>query len=286
MLKLSVIIVSWNTKEKLEENLIELFKSKVNFDFEVFVVDNNSFDDSTEMVEEKFSEVKLIKNKENFGFAKANNQAIKKAKGEYVLLLNPDMKVFSDTLENIIKWMDENKQASLAGCKLVNKEGEIIKHVRKFPTFFNQLMIILKIPHVLPFVLNNYLQKNFDYSKTEKVDSIRGAFFMMRTNHDENENISLLLDERYFLWFEEVDFCKQLKKKNKEVWYTPIAKCTDYIGQSFGQVPRGVTQKYFKNSQLKYFKKWHSWIEYQVLSLAWIFGILISKLKIKSRTKT
>ena len=100
--------------------------------------------------------MQAIFNDYNAGFAKANNQAIKKAKGEFILLLNPDMQVLPGTLERQVRWMEQNKKAGVAGCHLVDENGKTVSHVRRFPTFFDQLMIILKVPHLFPFVLNKY----------------------------------------------------------------------------------------------------------------------------------
>ena len=104
-----------------------------------------------------FPQVRLTENKNNLGFAKANNQALKLIKNKYALLLNPDMKLREDTLQNIYNWMENNKQVSVAGIKLLGEDGGIIKHVRKFPKFFDQLAIILKFPHVFPQILNKYI---------------------------------------------------------------------------------------------------------------------------------
>lgn len=281
---LSIIIVSWNVREKLRENIKALYESTGDFEFEIFVVDNNSSDKSVEMIEKEFPKVKVIANKENLGFAKANNQAIKKSKGDFILLLNPDMRVSSDTLENMLKWMRNNPQATVSGCKLINNDGKIVKHVRNFPTFIDQLAIILKLPHLFPQILKNYIRENFDYSKAQKVDSIRGGFFMYRyldekpktEDRDVAKLNNIMLDERYFVWFEEVDLCKRLKVEGKEVWYTPTASCLDHVGQSFQQVPRLTTQKYFRDSMLKYFKKWHSPWQYRILWLAWLVGFFIT----------
>jgi GT2 family glycosyltransferase len=334
---LSIIIVSWNVKKKLRENLGAIYESptpsasppqaggeknveKGKIDFEVFVVDNNSADGSAEMVEKEFPQVKLINNKDNLGFAKANNQGIEIAKGRYILLLNPDMKIFPDTFSNMVKWMDENTQAIVAGCHLISENGETVKHVRRFPTIWDQLAITLKLPHLFPKLLDKYLGVDFDYSKPAKVDSVRGGFFMIRTNpsptlpfpaclcgtgYRGGENQSLpftkgetkeggftlpLLDERFFIWFEEVDYCKQVKELGGEVWYTPTAKCIDYVGQSFKQVKRGTTQDYFKESMLKYFKKWHPWWQYLFIWTGWLLISLVTwipdALNIKSRAKT
>ncbi|MBU4454903.1 glycosyltransferase family 2 protein [Patescibacteria group bacterium] len=289
---LSIIIVSWNVKEKLRENLLALFKSEGDVSFEIFVADNNSQDGTAEMVKNEFSfnGVKLIANAENLGFAKANNQAIKQARGEFILLLNPDMRVvLPDTLSNMVKWMRENKQASVAGCRLIDEQGNTIKHVRKFPTVWDQLAIVLKLPHIFPNVLDKYLRVDFDYSKDAKVDSVRGGFFMLRRTSPRpspREGEGELLDERYFLWFEEVDFCRQVYEKKGEVWHTPAAECVDYVGQSFKQLPRGKTQKYFRDSMLKYFKKWHPAWQYRLLKLVWPIGMLITRLGEKTHLKS
>ncbi len=266
MIDLSVIIVSWNVKEKLQGNLTSIFESRGNFSMEVFVVDNNSRDETVEMVNKKFEQVNLIANKENLGFAKANNQAIEQARGRFILLLNPDMRLFPETLKNMISFLDSRPEVGVAGCRLLDEKGEVVPHVRRFPRLSDQLAIVLKIPHFLPWVLNGYLQKNFDYSREAEVDSIRGSFFMIRKKTLEDLG---KLDERYFIWFEEVDYCLRSWRGNWKVVYTPQASCLDYVGRSFSLLSKGVTQRYFQDSMLKFFRKWHPWWKYLVLWLAW-----------------
>ncbi len=277
---LSIIIVSYKVKEKLQANLQALFSSENAPEFEVFVVDNHSEDGSAEMVRENFPQVKLIVNKENFGFARANNQAIQNAQGDFILLLNPDMRVFPDTLAKAVLSAQEKPAAVVSSIKLVNEKGENIPHIRRFPKLFDQLMVVLKVPHFLPKVLNAYLCKNFDYEKSAVVDSVRGAFFLI--NRSAWQKISgaekPFLDERYFIWFEEVDFCRQVREKGGEIWYFPNTSCLDYIGASFSQVNRKVKQNYFRDSMLEYFAKWHSGFQKNILQAAWFFvGLLIKK---------
>ncbi len=282
---LSVIIVSYNVREKLKNNLQSLFKSRGNFSFEVFVVDNNSEDQSAKMVEEGFPQVKLIKNEENLGFSRANNIAIKQAQGDFILLLNPDMQVFAETLEKSLNFAKNNSQAIVSSCKLIDEKNNIIKHVRRFPKFFDQLMIVLKIPHIFPWVLNKYLISSFDYNQSQKVDSVRGSFFMI--NKNEFKKLSgrdlPLLDERYFVWFEEVDFCKQIYQLGGEVWYNPQAECLDYVGQSFSLLKRKKAQKLFKDSMLKYFQKWQAKWQYFLLKYFWLFGTFFTLLFSKNK---
>ncbi len=286
-MKLSIIIVSWNVVDKLRDNLNSIFKSQTSAELEVFVVDNASSDGSADMVAAEFPQVRLIRNTENLGFAKANNQAIRLAHSEYILLLNPDMQVFLDTFENMINWSLANEQAWVIGCQLEREDGVVVRHVRRFPTLWDQALIILKIPHILPVVLDGYLRAEFDYSQAARVDSVRGGFFFLNLKHFRQLP---LLDERYFLWFEEVDFCRQVKSAGGEVWYTPVARCIDHVGQSFGQLKRYRTQKYFRDSMLKYFLKWHGAIPFVVLFVLWAPMIaiswLIDLLNLKSRAQT
>ncbi len=284
---LSIVIVSWNVKEKLKKNLTALFTSEGDFKFEVFVIDNNSSDQTVAMVRSEFPQVKIIVNKKNLGFAKGCNLGITKAVGRYILLLNPDMQVQKDTLKKMLKWLDNNPQAIVAGCRLIDEQGQIIKQVRRWPGVWDQLAIILKLPHIFPGILKSYIREDFDYNKASKVDSIRGGFFVIRVSANKENNF---LDERYFLWFEEVDFCRQVYARGKEVWYTPAAECVDFVGQSFKQVKRSEAQRYFRDSMLKYFKKWQPVWQYYLLKVIWPIGLLLAwggeKMKIGSRART
>lgn len=294
-MKLSIVIVSWKVRDKLRKNLEAIFKSRTDFEFEVFVVDNNSEDNTAEMIKKYFPRVRLIENTVNLGFAKANNQVISQANSEYVLLLNPDMRLRAGTLQNAIDWADKNPQASVTGIKLTMEDEKNIKHVRRFPTLLDQLVIILKLPRFFPEILKNYILEDFDYSKPQKVDSIRGAFFLINKNRVKNLKLSLhltlpLMDNRYFLWFEEVDYCRQVRHAGGEVWYTPAAECVDLVGGSFKQVPAIKKQLLFRSSMLKYFKKWHALWEYWFLKIVWPIGIVLTwageRQGLKSRQKT
>lgn len=268
---LSIIIVSWNVKEKLRKNLKALLESEGDFKYEIFVVDNASSDGSAEMVRQEFPQVKLIANSDNLGFAKANNQAISAAAGRFILLLNPDMMVNKETLVQILVWARAHQDATVVGCRLIDEQGKTIKQVRRFPKFFDQLLVISKLPHVFPFLLNKYLCSNFNYDIPSRVDSVRGAFFLINTENYQkiSGQTKPYLDERYFIWFEEVDFCRQVYQQGGQVWYTPSAQCLDYVGQSFAQVKRVKTQAYFRDSMLKYFAKWESPWQTKVLVMVW-----------------
>jgi hypothetical protein len=184
------------------------------------------------------------------------------------------MEVKKGSLAQLVAWLDQHPEAGVASCRLKDAAGNNIPHVRRFPRLFDQLMIALKLPHLFPSILDGYLQKDFDYSKEAAVDSVRGSFFAV--NGKAFKDIGFL-DERFFIWFEEVDYCRQAKAKNWRVMYTPEMECTDLVGQSFSQVKIGRTQSYFRASMLAYFRKWHSLGEYLVLWLAWLPGLAFAR---------
>jgi len=266
-MKLSVIIVTWNCRQQLRTNLASLVKS-TGLDFEIFVVDNASADGTVEMIRQEFPSVKLIANNLNHGFAKANNQALRLAQGDFILLLNPDMLLESQALFDAVTWLKATPEASVAGFKLVEPDGSIIKHVRRFPTLIDQLLIVLKFPKFWPSLLNNYIIPDFDYNQASAVDSIRGSFFLMRRQLLETVGY---LDERFFLWFEEVDYCQRVRQVGEQVWYSPAVTVVDGVGQSFKLLKRGQAQKYFRDSMLKYFAKWRPPYQRIILQIAWWF---------------
>ncbi|MBI4133366.1 glycosyltransferase family 2 protein [Candidatus Uhrbacteria bacterium] len=251
---LSVVIVNWKVRELVRRLLDSIKQHTAGIEYEVFVVDNDSRDGSVEMIRSEFPWVKVIANTQNLGFAKACNQGIRESRGEFILLLNPDMLLVPNTLSGMLAYMrrPENARVGIAGCHLIDEQGKTVPHVRRFPHFSDQLAILLKLPHVFPRVLDRYLMNNFDYEKEARVDSIRGSFFLIRRAVIEKIGP---LDEGFFIWFEEVDFCKRARAAAFEVAYTPSAQCIDYIGQSFKQVRLYSKQKMLTRSMLYYFKK-------------------------------
>lgn len=277
---LSIIIVNWKVKDLLEKCLRSIFEQTKNIGFEIFVVDNASGDGSVEMVREKFPQVDLTASTENLGFAKGNNLAAKKANGKYVLLLNPDTEILDNALEKMVKFMNNHPECGIAGCKLLNPDLSLQPSVRSFPTFASQVFILLKLHHLFPHskAMYHYLMQDFDYEKTQEVDQVMGAFFMIR--REVIEKIGLL-DENFWIWFEEVDYCKRAKNAGWKILYTPEAKIIHHYGQSFKQVLNVKKQKDFNKSLSYYFKK-HQPIGERVgiqmfrpisLTLAWLVHI-------------
>jgi len=282
---LSIIIVNWNVKHYLERCLLSVIKNTSDLDYEIIVIDNNSTrDDSKEFLASFKTEanVKIVLNNQNLGFAKANNQGIKQAQGEYVLLLNPDTEIIErGSLAKAVELMKKNKDWGVLGCRLLEANKQTQLSVRNFPKLIPQIMISLKLHHVFPRakVLQNYFQLNFDYKKTVSVDQVMGAFLM--TKREVLSKIGML-DEKFYIWFEEVDFCKRTKKAGWKVVYSPEPTIVHYGSQSFAQVLSLAKQKIYNRSAIYYFKKHHPWkvgflsFFYPLsLFLAWISGLFL-----------
>lgn len=251
---LSIIIVSWNVKDLLKKCLDSIYQNQGDLELEVFVVDNASTDGTPEMVRNDFPSVSLIENKNNRGFAAANNQAIKLAKGEYILILNPDTEIMGDTLQKSIEFMEQNPKAGILGCQILNSDRTVQPSVRRFPTFWPIFLIFLKLPKIFPNLsaVNHYLFRDFDYLKTQSVDQIMGAFMLVKKEVFRKIGF---FDERFFLWFEEVDLCRRAASAGFEIFYYPEAKIIHYGGQSFNQQATVKKQWQFFKSALHYFFK-------------------------------
>jgi GT2 family glycosyltransferase len=250
-MNVSIIIVSWNTEELLKKCIESILRYSQNIEYEIIVVDNASTDNTTEMVTKNFPIVKLIANKKNLGFAKANNQGIQISTGKYVLLLNPDTEFIDESLDRAIeKLTDDN--IGVLGCKLLNTDKSIQPSVRRFPRVLDIIAILIKLHKLFPSLLNKYLTKNFNYSHEQEVDQVMGAFFFVpRIVFDKIG----LLDEGYFIWFEEVDFCRRAKREGYKVIYFPETQIIHHGSQSFAQAMTWQKQKWFFRSAFRYLTK-------------------------------
>ncbi|MEX2007351.1 MAG: glycosyltransferase family 2 protein [Candidatus Levyibacteriota bacterium] len=236
---LSIISVSYNTKEFLKKLLVSIeenISSKVSY--EVIVVDNASTDGSPSAIsnlKSQMSKLKIILNKENYGFSKANNQGVKKtAKSRYVLFLNPDTLLEKGTIEKMIEFMDENRGAGASTCKVVMSNGQIDDAThRGFPTPWNSFTHFSGISKLMPkstFLNGYYLGwKNID--KVHEIDALAGAFMLVRREAGEEVG---WWDEDYFFYGEDIDFCFMLKQKGWKIYYVPTASIFHHKGASSG----------------------------------------------------
>jgi GT2 family glycosyltransferase len=253
---LSVITVTWNSAALIPAQIKSVKDGCAHITVEEIIADNASADNTVEIIEKQFPEVRLLKNSANLGFGAANNAAAKLATGEFLLFLNPDMRVEQGSLDSIVQWMKKNPQVGLAGCKLIDEHGKpnLSAQPRRFPTIWSQLAIIFKLPHVFPHINDHYLFRDFNPNVEQEVDSVQGSFMIMR--REVYEKLGRVFDPRYFVWFEDVDLCREVKKMGLKVIYTPIISCVDFIGQSFKKRNTLWKQKQFIKSMLQYFWKW------------------------------
>ena len=241
--KLSIIIISFNTKRLTEECIGSVLRKTKGITFEIIIIDNASADGSVEMLgkfEKKHPNIKVILNKDNLGFGQANNQGMKIARGAYVLLLNSDTKVTNNVLGEMVSWMDESPKVGIASCALKFPDGRIQGTGGYFPTlprvltwmsFVDDIPFLGKI--LKPFHPMHGLSpfdKNVNFfKKRREMDWITGAFFLIRREALRKVGY---FDKDYFMYVEEVDYCYRTKKAGWEIWYLPRWSIVHYGGAS------------------------------------------------------
>lgn len=226
MYKLTVSIVNYNAGDYLLRCLESLRKIRTEVELEVFVVDNASSDDSIKKAQEKFPEFNFILNKENLGFGKAHNIVLKKAKTPYILVFNPDCEIVPGTLSYMSKFMESNPRVGVSTCRIEKADGSLdMASHRGFPTpWASFLYLFLKNDRL-------YHLTDRDMTKVHEVDSIVGAFMMLRKSTLE---IVGYFDEDYFLYGEDIDLCFRIKEAGFKVMYAPGVKVLHIKGVSSG----------------------------------------------------
>lgn len=237
-MKLSIIIVSFNTRELLLNCLNSIY---VNYnsqleshEFEIIVVDNKSTDDTVEKLRKSYSGVILIENQENTGFAKANNQGIKLAKGELILLLNPDTVVPSETLTKMVKFMGNSPDVGIATCKVLLTDGSLDDAChRGFPTPIRALFYFLGFSRLFPqsVFFNGYHLGYQHMTEIHEIDSCVGAFLLIKKSIFEKVGG---LDEDYFWYGEDLDLCFRVKQSGYKIMYVPEVFITHHKGAASG----------------------------------------------------
>jgi len=230
--KISIIIVNYNVKHFVEQCLHSVYRALKGIEAEVFVVDNNSVDGSVALIKEKFPQVSLIENKINAGFAKANNQAIRVAKGQYVLLLNPDTVVQEDTFTKALAFMDAHPEAGGLGVKMVDGKGNFLPESKRgLPTPAVAFYKIFGLSKLFPGSkkFGHYHLTYLDKNKTHLVDVLSGAFMLLRK---ETLDKIGLLDEDYFMYGEDIDLSYRIVLGGYKNYYFPETTIIHYKGES------------------------------------------------------
>lgn len=243
---LSIVIVPYKCKDKLRVALQAVYDSKVNFDYHLYAVDNDSNDGTKEMVEQEFLSnqarraiTTFIVNPDNRGFSKANNQGIELAKdSEYILLLNPDTKVAPDTFQIMLDFMRSRTDVGISTCKLIKEDGSLdLAARRSFPNPVNSFFRVTGLSLLFPKnkILANYNLTNTDPDQEMEIDSCVGAFmFVSRACMDAVKGF----DEDYYMYGEDIDMCYRAHEAGFKVWYYPKTTTFHYKGQSSRKSPK------------------------------------------------
>lgn len=234
LIDLSIIIISYNTSALLRECLNSIFKTIKDIAFEVFVVDNNSSDDSVEMIKNNFPSIKLIENKKNEGFPNANNHAIGLAKGEHVLFINPDTIVLPQAINRMVNCLKLNEYVGAVGPMILDRDNQIIPTCgRNFPTIMSVFWRVAGLEALLPKskIFGRYYMTYWDHMSTCNVECLTGACMMVRKN---------ILDKCKgfveIMYAEDIDLCYRIGRDGWNIRYLPESKIIHYAKQSSKKV--------------------------------------------------
>lgn len=293
IMKLSIIILNYNTESLLKNCLLSLKKVMSEVDFEIIVVDNNSSDQSVEVIENLKSQLNnlyLIQNKENLGFAKGNNRARSLVKGDYVLFLNTDTIVYKDTLQKTVEYLDNHKEVGALTCKLVLPNGKSDKDARRsfITPWIGLVHIFLKLDRLFPtsILFAKYWYGYLPEDQIHEVDAIQGAYFLTRKKILESVN---WFDEDYFLDAEDIDLCWKINKKGYKIVYYPDVSILHYKGETKGKIESTSKKNIPIPERLKYrlsgvtsmeiFYKKRLWSKYPlILNIIVLTGINLLKM--------
>jgi len=255
MLDLSIVIVSWNTRDLLKECLESLYRFTTGITFEVFVVDNASSDGSADMVRNAFPHVNLIENRENAGFSKANNQAIRVSKGRYVALLNPDTLLIEDVFSPLIRHADLNEKIGAIGPKILNQDAKTIQYVcaRRLPNLYFEFCRLSGLHRKLSGTktFGGEYMTYWGHNSSQNVEAVSGSCMVVRNKTIDNVG---LLDENQFMYGDEIDWCKRINDVGWDIYYFSEASIIHYGGESSKKVKKSSTIGAIK-AKAYYYKK-------------------------------
>jgi GT2 family glycosyltransferase len=251
----SVVIPSFNDRDYLRRCLRSILEHTQGIEYEVIVVDNASGDGSPEMVAAEFPQVTLLRRADNAGFAVAVNQGIRAARGDLLLLLNSDAMFTSNALPPMHHYLQAHPEVGVLGPKLLDDDGSLQLSCRRFPgfatAFFNRYSLATRLFPKNP-ISTRYLMTNFDHNSIAEVDWVSGACMMLPRQALDRIG---LLDERYFIYIEDVDLCQRAHRAGYEVVYFPEVAVLHHIGYSTSSLPsRSIIERH--RSMWHYYKKY------------------------------
>ena len=265
MIDVSIIVVTYKEGLDVLKACFDSVAASTGVTYELIVSDNGA-NEATRGLLSAYEHSTYIRNTGNLGFAKAVNRGWKLAQGRYVLLLNPDTSFASDVLEKMIHHLDADQEVGIASSLIRYPNGDLQESIRRFPTMQDQLFMLLKLTHLFPnhSCVQRYMMRDVDQTATQDVDSIMGAFMFVRRELFQKIGF---LDERYFIWFEEVDYCKMAHDAGWKIRSYGDVQITHHKGHTFGKIATRRKQKWIRTSLRKYMYKHHGWL---AASVFWV----------------
>jgi GT2 family glycosyltransferase len=255
-LTLSIVIVSWNTRQLVVNCLKSLENSRLTIPMEIILVDNASSDDTVECVRKQFPETKIIQNDANLGFARANNLGLEISTGEFVALINSDVEVSEGSLEKMIAYMRQEPSVGMLGPKMILRDGSVGRSCYRFPTVWRWFREALSLDTLLGKTakFQDFEMSDFKYDRTTEVDVLTGWFWMVRRKAIEQIGF---LDPQFFMYGEDIDWPKRFHDAGWKVVFFSEANAVHYCGASSDRAPLRFYVE-MNRANLQYFKKHHN----------------------------
>lgn len=271
---LSVIIVTWNSEKWIKNCLDSILAHTDNLKIEIIVLDNFSQDKTLETLKTYGAKIMLIQNSLNLGYAKGCNQGLKIAQGNYFLLLNPDTEVIENSLKKLFLFMEQNPQIGALGPLLLDFQGKIQPSCRRFPNYKLLLWEFSGLSRLFPRnkIFGAWKMGDFDFQSTKEVDQPMGSALLVRKKVIQQVG---LMDERFSMFYNDVDLCKRIKEARSKIYFNPETKIYHMKGASTGQVKiKMIFLSHWGN--FLYLKKYHSSGFKKLLLIPFGLGLLIS----------
>jgi GT2 family glycosyltransferase len=255
MTELSIIVATWNARKRVQECLTSLTHQELESSQEIIVIDNASTDGTRDLIRKQFPQVTLVHNDRNLGFAKANNIGIRLAKGKYLCLINSDVNVPTGCFVKMLRYMEENPSIGILGPKMLGTDGKVCRSCMRIPTLWNSVCRALALDSVFKRsqIFGGFLMNDFRHNRIKDVNILNGWFWMIRR---EAINGVGPLDERFFMYGEDLDWCRRFHQAGWRVVFYSEAEAVHYGGASSANAPIQFLIE-MERANLQYWEKYH-----------------------------